>query len=593
MSNKTILASELESALDSANSARIGVCVPSNINTDSQILKTAATLAQAHGCAKIVCATKLHAATLQAALENATEMSDVEVVFMQDLALRQLECEQVQEQVKRKNRVLDANEMDVLTEDVKVCGLKAKRLSEMLKFFYHSLADCTAEKDDWLVSEEEAKVFAILEENLEARQACVPAEVAAKAYIGMKQANVEPCATHMVVDNFGALSRSAQRLLEFLSGGNLVAFGNEEFQMSDDEAYPNPAGMAEFLKSDGTTTIYVEEQTPIKMPAKTLQNPMEEFEYITTYVQKCTEDGTKPEDITIACPNATWAKQIHKALKAQNVACALDLPPKKIAGDPRDKERCGEIRLHAFAKLLQNKSDVTALRTFIGAGDWLVGSDGFLELLAYARQHNLGVQQAIKQMRSPENVENTTESFRKFLRPLGQLDFLLKFWQTQNAGPITECMYKSNMPLGRHAWTVGDCYLKPNIDAFANSFVKPTRPLPAGVVVCTFSRTLNHPCKTLVVAGMVDGFMPKRDAVDDAFDLDHRNRALARDARVLHAVERTAQKCIVYTNFDHDALENTAALHMHTTRIYQKDGRRMARVSSSALLNGENNNTCE
>ncbi len=78
--------------------------------------------------------------------------------------------------------------------------------------------------------------------------------------------------------------------------------------------------------------------------------------------------------------------------------------------------------------------------------------------------------------------------------------------------------------------------------------------------------------------------MPKRDAVDDAFDLDHRQRALARDGRLLKAVEACAQNCIAYTNFDHDAIENTAALHMFTTRIYEKGGRRMARVAPSTLL---------
>ena len=584
MSKQTISVEELDSVLAGHGMARIAVCAPGNMNVDRVILNKAAALAKECGRATVVCATRVHAIALSGILERFTDVQGVEVVFVQDLALRQLKDERVQAATLRSSRVLDANEMDVLTEDVKVCGLKLKRVSEMLKFFYRSLADCSAEKEGWLASQEEATVFAILEENLEARRACVPAEVAAKAYCGMKAASIIPEGCPIVVDDYAALSKSSQRLVDYLSGGSLVAFGNAGFKILDDEPYPNPSGMADLLEEEGVQAVYLDEKQPLKMPVKTLANPIDEFEYVAEYVGRLIEGGADAADIMVAAPNATWAKQIHKKLCVQNIACALDLQPRKIAGDPRDAARCGEIRLHAFAKLLGNPSDFTAFRTFIGAGDWLVGSDGFLELLAYARERGLAVDEAVKQMRRPENGEDITASFKKLIKPMDLLDEARSVWQTKTVGEIEAYMQKIGMPLGGHAASLGDGQSRPNIEAFIDSFTMKRSPLPDGVVVTTFSRTLSHPCKTLVIPGMVDGFMPKRDAVDDAFDLDHRQRALARDGRLLKAVEACAQNRIAYTNFDHDAIENTAALHMCTTRIYEKGGRRMARVAPSTLL---------
>jgi hypothetical protein len=584
MSKRTVSVEELDSLLAAEGSARIGVCTPSNADVDAAIVGKATALAQAHGRAMVVCATRVHVAALSAAIDGMAGAEGVEVVFIQDLALRQLEDERVQAAVLRESRVLDANEMDILTEDVKVCGMKLKRISEMLKFFYHSLADCTAETEGWLVTQEEATVFAILEENLEARRACVPAEVSAKAYLGLKGAGVEPQRCPIVVDNFAALSKSSQRLVEFLSDDAFVAFGNGDFKVLDDEPYPNPAGMTELLEAEDTQAIYVETPAPIKLPVKTLSTPIEEFEYIADYVGRVIGNGAPAESIVVAAPNATWAKQIAKTLRAQGIACALDLTPKKTPGDPREATRCGEIRLHAFAKLLENPRDLTALRTFIGAGDWLVGSDGFLELLAYARENELSITNAISEMRRPENSEAVTVSFKKFLKPLSLLEEAQSVWQTKTVGEIEAYMESVGMPLGSHAAALGDKGGCPDVAAFAATFKPKPACLLEGVTVTTFTRAISHPCKTLVIPGMVDGFMPKRDAVDDAYDLDHRQRALARESRLLKAVEAMARDCIAYTNFDHDLIENTAALHMFTTRYYVRDGRKMARVSPSVLL---------
>lgn len=585
MSATDISLDELESVVLSSASKRLGISVPAYANVDAIMLRKAAQLIAQGSSVTVVCATKAHANALAAKAKAAPDRQNVPVVFAGDMALAEIEDPRVQEQILRADRVLDANELDVLTEDIKVTGLKIKRLREMLKFFYHSISDCTAEQEGWLVTQEEAMVYAVLEENLEARRALLPCEVYAKAYQGLVAAGVTPTARTIIVDDFGALSASAQRLVEYLSSGNVIAFGNDAFLSAEDEPYPAPEGMRAFLDDERTETFAIAAAAPMKSPVRTLDNPHGEFAHVADAVATQIAGGRAPEDIVVAAPNRTWAKQIGKALAARGIDAFVDLGAGKTKGDPRDAATSANIKLAAFAKLLANPDDFTAYRTFIGVNDWLLGSDGFLELLAFAREHNLTAKEAIPVLCEPENLENATASFHKFLAPVREYEQLRDLWKTEAVGTICDAMQQHGMPLGEHADVLGAADERPNIQAFVDSFkiVEPVQP-QGSVAIAPYTRCHGHHCKVLFLTGMIDGFMPKRDAVDDAFDLDHRAKALARDRQMLISIEAIASKEIFYSNFDHDIIENTGALHMVTTRIYHKDGHRMAQISPSSLL---------
>lgn len=539
----------------------------------------------------LVCATKAHASALNTQAQAIPEVKTLldsqklRIVFAGDIALEVLSNKDVQHAIKRDCRVLDANEIDVLVEDIKVTGLKVKRLSEMLKFFYRSLSDCTVEKEGWLISPEESGVFAVLEENLEARRALLPYEIYAKAYQGMKEAKLAPKPQAFIVDDFGALSVSAQRLIKHLATDGLVAFGNTAFLCIDDEPYPAPRGMQEFLDDPETYSLSVLAEAAKEEPVYTAQTPHEEFEYVAGAIAEKIKAGGNPESIVVAAPNATWLKYLESALKRCNVKTFIDSQDKKIKGDPRNEETCGAIKLAAFAKLLKDPHDFTAYRTFLGAGEWLLRSDGFLELLAFAREHDLPASEAISLFCKPEHLENATVSFRKFLKPIQEYEELCHIWESENNEAIVSAMQAHGMPLGNRAQLIGDAHARPDIEAFIKSF-KAQEPKIAqdAVVLTVYTRCHGHMCDTLFITGMVDGFMPKRDAIDDAFSIDHRAHALERDKKMFESIKAIACKTIIYSNFDHDLIENTGALHLVTTRIYHKDGKRLAQVSASALL---------
>ena len=569
----------------SSTSARLGIVAPANLDVADAIMHKAAQLAEDGFPVTIACASRWSAARL-ARLARETGLSDrIRVAFIMDIALETLANPCVQDAVKRTDRVLDRNEMDVLVEDVKVTGIAHKRLKEMLDFFFRSISDCSAEQEGWLVTREEATAFAVLEENLEARRACLPCEPAAKAYQGMRAAGIVPEPQIFVVDDFGSLSASAQRLIEYMSGGNIIAFGNDEFRLAADEPHPAPEGMRSFLDDARTQVIELRSTDASRNQAVTLPTPLMEFDYVADLVASLLRRGRTPEEVAIAVPNVTWGKYIAKALSSKEISASLDVPAGKVKGDPRDPKSCSEIKLNAFAKLLRNADDFTAFRTFVGVGDWLLRSDGFLELLAYAREHGLEAREAIRIMCEPEHLKNVTISFKKLVNPIREYDELRTVWETGTITQICEAMKRHGMPLGSRAALLGTDEKSPRIEAFVASFDEGADGSRGDCVsIAPYERIRNHCCKTLVIAGMVDGFMPKRDAVDDSFAIDHRTRAMKRDGRTLASIEAVASENVFYSNFDHDAIENTAALHMVTTRIYHKDGRRMARVSPSSLL---------
>ena len=588
MGSRTILLGDLREAIVSSQQTRIGIVHPASLDVSRAVLDAAEHVARGRNGATVACADAWQARRLERMAEARGIAGRIDVATVREIALGVLSDPEVQSRVKRADRVLDGNEMDILIEDLKVTGLKTQRLKEMLSRFSRDISDGAAEAEGWPFKPEEAKLFAMLEENLEARRACIPCEVAAKACQGL-EAGALPESRPFVACDYGALSATGMRLLEILSGGEVIAFGTEGPFMAAEEPHPAPRGMRDFL--DDGRTLHLEaraEGAPAERgPACVLPTPLAEFDRIAQIIEEA-GGASDPGQLAVAAPNATWCKHISRAIESRGIPAAVDLPARKVKGDPRDARLSAGIRLASFAKLLRDPDDFTAFRTFIGAGDWLVRSDGFLELLAFAREHGMEARDAMRAMLEPDALATTTESFRKLVGPINEYDKLRALWAEGTVAQVCEQMERHGMPLGKRAELLGDPGQAPRLDAFLASFDEDrSRPDDASVLVTTYGRIHGRCCKTLVIAGMVDGFMPRRDAVDDAFDIDHRKHALDRDRRFLESIEAVASESVVRTSFDHDVLENISAMDVVAARIYHKDGRRMARVAQSSLLSEE------
>lgn len=511
-------------------------------------------------------------------------LDDNSVVSMRELCLRIMGDPRVQEAVGRDARVLDDNELDVLMEDVKVSGLKPGRLREMLKFFYKSMSECADEQDGWLITAEEQTVHAILMENLEVRRAALPYELASLAYRGLAGAEVELEPLALVVDDYSSLSKASQRLVRYLAAEGLVAAGSTVAAVNADEPYPCFEGFRELADAcDGLAVL----DTGRGVAARTSvarEDPEAEIAYVAQAAADRLADGLDARDVLVAVPNAAWGTRMASALEARGIAVELDLGAQKIKGDPRLEGRCSNLKLAAFLRLYLDPDDFTSLRSWLGMGDWLLCSDAFLELMAYARERDWTVPQAIEQLRTQRDSDRVSTIFGKFDAPLDELDELRDACRDIARDDAVALFAQHGMPLSpAFVELLGDDPAHADIERLAReAFAVPAADAARNAVtVAAYRRCHGRRARVVFVTGLVNGFLPALDAVDDKFTIDHRRVALERERTLFLDVVARASDEAVCTRFEHDTLESTAKMRVQTSRVFVKRGQRYAKVAPS------------
>lgn len=559
-------------------------------DVSSLCLAKAAQLAEKDEPVMLVCVDEIARQNYLDQLADHPALKPEAIISIQKLCLDIISDQKVGEAIGRKPRVLDENELDVLLEDMKVSGLKPGRLREILKFFFKGISDCDNEHDGWLITGEENKIFAILETNLEVRQAMISQELSSQAYRGMVAAEktVEPCT--IIVDDFGTLSKASQRLIKYLASTSLIVMGSNTETRNADEDYPFLEGFLSFAEEypDTYSVVLESSKTAAASESVVCSDPSAEFAFVARAIKEQVAQGTPAHKILVATPNSTWKRNIAKALDSQGIPVAPDVEPEKIRGNPRFEDRSSSLKLASFLKLFLDPSDIVALRSWLGLGDWLLRSDAFLELMAYAQDHEMSVLEAIDALRAMDVSERGTQLFSKFDAPLDELDELTQACTSISREAAIELFAHHDMSLSQDMIAyLGDDPAQADIAELAR---KAFRPSPAphasekGVVIAGYRRCHGRHADILFFTGLVNGFLPKPDAVDDRHSIDHKNNALARDRRLFDNIEACAYDKIIRTLFEQDLLENTATMDMQTSRVFIKDDTRFARISPSEFI---------
>lgn len=559
-------------------------------DVSSALLSKARKVAEAGKRVLIVCSDCVAAQRYRALVAGDSLVNASSVISMRELCLDIMGDYRVQKAVGRAARVIDDNELDVLMEDVKVSGLKPGRLREMLKFFYKSMSDCADEQDGWLITAEEQTVHAILMENLEVRSAALPCELASLAYRGLVDAGIELEPLVLVVDDYSSLSKASQRLVRHLATGGLVAAGSTVAAVNADEAYPCFEGFRELADACDGLVVLESGRDVAARTSVALENPEAEFAYVAQAVADRLAEGLRPRDVLVAVPNASWGAQMASALEARGVAVELDLGVQKIKGDPRLEGRCANLKLAAFLRLYLDPDDFTSLRSWLGIGDWLLRSDAFLELMAYARERDWFVPQAIEQLRTQRDADRVSTIFGKFDAPLDELDELRSACCGIARDDAVALFAQHGMPLSpAFIKLLGDDPAHADVERLAReAFAAPAADAARNAVtVAAYRRCHGRRARVVFVTGLVNGFLPAPDAVDDKFTIDHRRVALERErALFLDVVARASEEAIC-TRFERDLLENTAKLRVQTSRVFVKRGERYAKVSASEFASAD------
>lgn len=515
---------------------------------------------------------------------------DADVLSVREAALALIDG--AGEAFPRGARLLDGNETDVLMEDLKVSGLKPRRLREMTKFFSKGIADGESRDTDWLISAEEQQIWGILTENLKARRALLPVEASALALEALqtpggaaRARKLVPADALLIVPAFNTLSATSQKLARALGPATFLAFGTDLDASNAEEEYPNPSGFAQLMEEAGDDAADLADTAHLSEETLACAHPAEEFDEVARIVAEAVDAGTDPGAITVACPHRLWMESIARRLAERGVPCVIDAGPRKAKGDPREEARCGQARTRAAAKLLADERDFTTWRSWLGLGDWLVRSDAFSELLSYARERTLTASDAFFQLAALPAEARDGAFFAKFEEPIARFKALRQNLEGATGAAAANALEQAGCALTdaeRAAPAASDTF---DADAFAEAVLADAAPdTSEAVALVPYRRAFGRHGELAVICGLVNGFLPTRDALSDTETINHKRRAYDRGRILFEAVRSTGARRVVRTYFTDDRIENAHALAMEIARIYMKDGLRFASLTPSAYL---------
>ena len=605
-----------------------------------RLIEQAAQLAFAHDARDVLvlCATPFTAREFKARFENFAGKDvarRVRTTTPRAFAMDVLSTDAAKAATGREPRMLTSTEETFLMEDMKVSGLRPRRLREMLKFFYRSFTELADdEQGAWLETAEEEQVHSLLKANLAFVRGYLECEVTATAYRLLRddaQLRARLAVAHVLVDDYQLLSRASQKLARLTASRSLAVAGDELACTECYESYPYAEGIAEFAEefphagrvdlSDCRHLKVIEEMSA--------DAPADEMQSVARIVADAIEKGVDPADIIVAVPNAIWARNAYAALASAEIDCENPFARKRIArGDVRSKERCTNARILSLLDLAADPSNAAAWRSWCGYGDYLVRSGAFSALRTFAEKRRLALPEALRYAESERasrkqslegqiedefgahtpGMESVLQAYRTAQAKIAEwrqpsaplagkalLDDIARFATdgklSQAPIEVTKaCLAEPNEGEGASAGKGEGVTDNPNsAQAMAQrareSLNEPRCESDHAVLVVPYDSVAGLSPRMLVVSGFVNGFIPNRDYFDATVTtIEKQEKMHARDARRVHVLASAPRERLVVSYFTSIDLENAEALKLKISRIRLKDGHRVCTISPSDFL---------
>lgn len=180
----------------------------------------------------------------------------VEVTCARDVALGLLASEEGRTFSGRAGRLVTPVELGFIMEDMKVSGLKQRRLREMLKFFYRNWTELAGGADDddrWLIPGEEADTHALLKDVLRFTGGILEPEASAMAVrflLACPEVLASAQRAHVLVDDYQMHSRASQHLANLLARDSVIVAADPAAVVEVFDSYPYGEGIGEFTQAN-------------------------------------------------------------------------------------------------------------------------------------------------------------------------------------------------------------------------------------------------------------------------------------------------------------------------------------------------------
>lgn len=558
------------------------------------------------------------------------------------LELRVLSSEQACAFTGRKPRLIMGFEEDFVKEDLKTTGVAAKQLKGMLGFFCKSLTNLEADDPHFFWEKDEQAVFNLARTALAACGPIHPSELAGMClhYLQTLDSPADRLGfDHIVADDYQALNRASQLVLEQLAGQSLWACADALDGCQGADPFPYARGVEEFCAHEGTLRVslpdpqgtgaqaaaaklascgYLEalslgllDSQGEAEVAQTYEVPCapqaydgvellqcdswkDEFAQVAAYVKAKVEAGAAPSQIVVATPNLTWARSVSRALKAAGLPVRKMASGALVSANFRRMEDCAQARLVCLLGLLADGDDGMAWRAWCGMGDYVAASNVFVELMTHdcaedgktlvAALESLVA--AVAQGDAGPTHAAVAESYLEGRRILGELAGLTGRALIEAAAAkvglrrMDEALLEACLAPGAQA---SAAQMRASIQerATASAFYGPAE----AVGVCQYADMAGITCQHLVIAGCMNGWLPQHAYFDLASASAKRRQAMDREARELfYTLAGSATQSLAVSSFADIDLEVSERLNLKGYRVSAgEDGRRHMSVRRSVI----------
>ena len=361
------------------------------------------------------------------------------------------------------------------------------------------------------------------------------------------------------------------------------------------------------------------ETAPVKKPAgcasaHAFPTAEAEIAHVAQHITDAIEKGAQPGEFYLAAPNGVWAKSLSRSLEARGISTVQRPSARMLSGDPRDLGRCKTLRLFTLLALAADPRDMLAWRSWCGFGDWLTDNPGFAALRRYAARQGLAPYDALAAVAADSpcreafgkldaaeqaSLERISQAFEAGQAALKQLEGLEGCQLIDAAWGLLDCKQHAQETTTGQERVPADLLRlldtkNPELAQDAASLVdrllaalrEPRFPLAQNAVrIGDLVASHGFSYRTVVLSGFVNGFIPKHAYFDPVkTPLDRMGLLYGADARRVYQAAGCAREELLVTAFTQmDALQ-AERLDLKVDRVFMREGKRLARISPSELV---------
>lgn len=312
--------------------------------------------------------------------------------------------------------VLADFEANFFLEDMRVTGIKQRRLKEMLKFLQRGWSEMREDEEGWLVTGEEVSLNEFARSRLSFMGSLVRAEATAACVRLLaspegRQVLERERRGLVVADDFRVMSRASQRLAGLLARGCLAVGWDPVGGLMGEEPYGYADGLDELARQAGERFGRVDLVWSLQDagPARVVGNLFaqeclaglatcaprvrasaeegsfsvevaaslsDEMGTVVSEVAACLERGVAAGEVFVVAPTQAWARRAHDALASAGIAASLVGSRQVVGGDVRDTSKCSAALVYTALHLAADPRSDAAWRAWCGFGDYLACSVG-------------------------------------------------------------------------------------------------------------------------------------------------------------------------------------------------------------------------